>query len=246
MPLRNTSKIQSILLLIFLIIILILLNYKYYLPKISSKIISSYIKKDVFIQEIDWNFFHHNIEFHKITIKDKILRVEKPLLLSKIKKINLHYDPLLLFTGGLKLDISAQELSIINPESKLLNNIINTLSIKKRGSLEFDSAQLKLFYAKKNLTIEQLLLKGNEIIIILNGSVINFDNIFLNTKILFSKELISSMPEQTRKLFFKESKKSWYKTQLTLKGPIKNPSIYFSTDSPQALFVTTCKHWSYK
>lgn len=246
MPLRNTSKIQSILLLIFLIIILVLLNYKYYLPKISSKIISFYIKKDVLIQEIDWNFFQHNIELNKIIIKDRILRVEKPLLLSKIKKINLHYDPLLLFTGSLKLDISAQELSIINPESKLLNNIINTLSIKKRGSLEFDSAQLKLFYAKKNLTIEQLLLKGNEIIIILNGSVINFDNIFLNTKILFSKELISSMPEQTRKLFFKESKNPWYKTQLMLKGQIKNPSIYFSTDSPQTLFVTTCKHWSYK
>lgn len=199
---------------------------RYFLPGILSAIFSKQLKAEVRISQAAFSFKDG------VTAKGISVRNKKGLGCN-IESATIGTAPLstALITGKgtLPLIFTLKNIELSYPDSAIISSMARALSINQPGLLKFDTASGKLYYRAGELILKAWSASGEHLRLFVDGTVTDGSRINASFRILLSASLTASIPEATRKLFFKQDG-SWSKVELYLSGDIRHPSINFSTD----------------
>lgn len=211
--------------LLFLVVFFVSTR-RLFLPQILSAIFSKQFKAEVRIDETTFSF-KDGVIAKGISVRNK------RGLSCNIESAVLGTDPLssaaITNKGAVSLNFMLKNVELSYPDSAIISSITKTLSINQPKLLKFDTAYGKLYRRGRELILKALNASGEHIRLFVDGTITDDFRINASFRILLSGELVASIPEATRKLFFKQDG-SWSKVELYLSGDIRRPSINFFTD----------------
>lgn len=196
------------------------------MPQFLSVYFSKQFKADVVIKRASWSL--------KEGIKTKGIYISnKRGLRCDIESAIMGTVPLSIAVrtskGTVPLIFTLKNVELSYPDSAVINGITRALSLRQPGIFRFDIVSGKLYRRKGELVVKALNASGEHIRLFIDGTVIGGSQINCCFRILLAEELVASIPEATRKVFFKQDG-SWSKVELYIAGDIQHPSINFSTD----------------
>ena len=207
------------------LLLLALVTVFFFRESITRNVLSGYLsyqlKSDINIARarIDSNF---NINIESLDIRNN-------------NGFNLHADSgvlrfyfLRFLKQGVRIKFELQNIRFSYSDSKIINSVLEVLSLARIDGLEFSTAKGECSYRAGRLLLKSLHLDGKLLKLdaygITDGALIDY-----SIKLFFSKMLTSGMPESIRKVFFKEEG-DWSEADLKIAGSMDNPSINFRTD----------------
>ena len=210
-------KITSLLFLSFIIIILLVAGNQLILPKLLSLCIAKQLNADVKIEKAALNI-KEGIRIKGIAITDRRglqCNIESAIITPLPPRRSIYFK--------------FENAKLSYPDSKIINSIANTLSLKSSDTLRFDFVKGRLHYRGGEVIIENLSAEGNFIKLFADATITNRSKIDCSLKMFLSGTIIEDIPESTRKIFFKKDG-AWSKVELYITGSMDSPSINFSTD----------------
>ncbi len=145
-----------------------------------------------------------------------------------IEDTTLDVNAAALLERELSLDFLLEAVFLSYPESKIINNIAEALSISPLEVFSFDYIKGEFFAKGGETVFKKVHAKGSLIEVFADGSMrekaLNWD-----VRLILSGKMISTIPESVRKVFFRQEGDS-SEVKLYVTGSPDNPSINLSTD----------------
>jgi hypothetical protein len=210
----------------FIVFVLFIVSLLFFFRNhIAQGIVSAYLSgqldADVHIER------SHIGPYHTLAIESLSIRNKDEMYLNADSGV-LRFYPFELLRKGLRLKFQLSDVFFSYPNSKIIDNVFNSLSLTAVDGLEFASAEGEFSYNKGIFMLKSLNLDGNMLKLNAYG-MSGYSLIDYNIGLSISDLLTSEIPEQVRKVFFKADG-DWSEVELQISGSKDNPSINFKTD----------------
>jgi len=205
-----------------LLIVITLLSNQLYLSHILSAYLGKKIPGEVKIQKASCNIKDTLVAWGIVLDGAGASR-------STIEKARVAYDLKSLLKGTLNLDLQLKNVKLAYQDSGLMRSITEALSIDGTNILDFHDIRASVSRKGNIYIIESLEAEGNDIRVYFFGTIGRDSMVDFSFKVLLSDEVVSTIPEATRKVFFKKNGK-WTELDLYITGEIRRPTVNFSTD----------------
>ena len=211
---------------ILIIILIVVVSLFTLRGPIAKFAVSAYIEKEL---DADVNIEKLRVNYRgKITLENTTLKNSNGLDCS-IESAVIDYDIIFSISKGLKFDFNLYGVRLSDPDSKIINALSKSLSLKPLDVLDFSMVTGKFIRTKETLEIRSLNAKGKLLRIFADGTIVGDKTIDCNFKMLLSDEVVSEIPDSIRKVFF-TSDGSWSEVELYLSGDLEHPSVNLTTD----------------
>jgi len=218
-------KRKRLLILIIVIVLFLIVSLVSFRDTLSQKLLVAYLSN-----RLDAKVTVDNLHLRlgpRIDIKGFNIINNKGLNCT-IGEAILNIEPLSFLAMRIHLTFDMKGLELSYPDSKIINGIADTLSIKPLDVLSFDSVKGKLYISRKDITVNALIAEGKLLKVFADGSM-RGKEIGCNFKLILSNALTSGIPDSVRKVFFKTSGQ-FSELDLCVSGSTDNPSISMNTD----------------
>lgn len=224
LSMRKTLYI--ILALLLLLVVLVIFSSRLFLPQLLSFYFSKQFKAEV------------KIDKARLSLKDGI--VARGISISNKRGLRCSVESAVIGTvplstivrtnkGTVPIIFKLKNIELSYPESAVVSSIAKALSLKQPELFRFDTVGGRFYFRGREFIFKALTASGEYIRLFINGTITDGSRIEAVFRILLSGKLVESIPEATRKVFFKQDG-PWSKVELYLSGDIRRPSINFSTD----------------
>lgn len=186
-----------------------------------SLYLSNVLKSDVAIKECNFSFTT-GAKFKDLEIKSK------KGLYCTVKDGEIKYDILGLLKNNLVLDCSLKSVEFSHSSSPVIKGITHLFGMGEVDLFNFDTVKGSLYIKPKEFIIKDLNARGKDISFFANGTTKDNKYITYSLKLMLSENITSKIPEDIRKIFFKQEQE-YSIVELYLNGSLKKPSINFST-----------------
>jgi len=206
----------------FLAIVLLISGGLLALKGLLPLYLSRQFNADVKIEQISLGF--------KEGIKAKGVSINSVRgLYCSIEEAVFDYDIVRIIKSGLNFNFSLKDVVFSYSESKLINGIVQALSIKSIDIFHFNSVKGEFYQRNEEIAVKSLEADGDLIKLFADGTIIKEARIDCSFKILLARELVTAIPDSVREVFFKQEGE-WSEVELYITGDLDKPSINFSTD----------------
>ncbi len=210
---------------IVVIIILLLSSLVYFRNLLSERLLVAYLSNKLDAKVTTENF---NLGLGpRIDIEGLNIANNKGLNCA-VGEVILHIEASSFLAMRIHLTFNMKDLKLSYPDSKIIDGIADTLSIKPLDVLSFDYVKGKLYISREDITINALHAEGKLLKVFADGSI-RGKEIGYSFKLILSNELTSGIPDSVRKVFFKTNGQ-FSEVDLYVSGSTDNPSISINTD----------------
>ncbi len=218
-------KRKRLSILIIVIVLLLIIPPIYFRDLLSERLLVSYLSNRL-DAKVTTDSFHLGLG-PRIDIEGLNI-VNNKGLNCVVGEATLRIEASSLLAMRIHLTFDMKDLKFSYPDSKIINGIADTLSIKPLDVFSFDSVKGKLYISREDITINALYAQGRLLKVSADGSI-RGKEIGYSFKLILSNELTSSIPDSVRKVFFKTSGQ-FSELDLYVSGSTDNPSISMNTD----------------
>ncbi|NQT96080.1 MAG: hypothetical protein HQ572_06470 [Candidatus Omnitrophica bacterium] len=212
-------------LIVFLVlaVALAIANSEFILKRVTYDYVGNLLHADISIDRAA-------INIRKSTLKETGIRITADRGLDcNIETAFISYGNILELVKNRSFTFRLEDVRLSYPGSEILNSVANALSIELQDVLKFDYIAGEFMRGQDEIVIKSLEASGRLLRLFADATIEDGKNLNCSFKMLLSQEMISTIPDSIRKVFFKQDG-DWSEVTLYLSGSIDKPSINFSTD----------------